>query len=272
MIRKTLLKMTSLRILYNTNGFVSGLPLLMDTEIDSMRQELTNIEQNMYNGKFAPQTANLHLKHEFIWKLATHPVLIEYIKEIFDEEYAIVDSILFTKYPQMHASTKEYIAYHQDLTYWDINPKRIMAVWIALDHANIQSGTMNFIPGSHKYGQLKHDKARKIGNLLGENQKISDEHMNDLNPDSSNIVANILKPGQVSFHDGYLVHGSPPNLSMNRRCGLNFIVIDLNTQLGEWKYSDKYMQDTRRPIIISGTKKLGKMTYFPPPNFTKSKL
>ncbi len=57
-----------------------------------------------------------------------------------------------------------------------------------------------------------------------------------------------LKVGQISIHDGHLVHSSPPNHSQRRRCGLTVRFVkpevrqtELNSQKGHWN-----------PVLVRG--------------------
>jgi hypothetical protein len=51
-------------------------------------------------------------------------------------------------------------------------------------------------------------------------------------------VATSLEPGEASLHHAYLVHGSPPNVSTERRVGVTFVYHSpALTQLGSLKTS-----------------------------------
>ena len=57
-----------------------------------------------------------------------------------------------------------------------------------------------------------------------------------------------LKAGQISIHDGHLVHSSLPNHSQRRRCGLTVRFVkpevrqtELNSQKGQWN-----------PVLVRG--------------------
>ena len=58
-------------------------------------------------------------------------------------------------------------------------------------------------------------KAQQAGNLLSVNQELA------VAPeDEERAVDLVLGAGQMSLHDGSIVHGSLPNRSDRRRCGL----------------------------------------------------
>ena len=102
---------------------------------------------------------------------------------------------------------------------------------------------MRVIPGSHLNGIIPHEKSNKKGNLLSINQQISNKFF-----DEKNAVDLILKSGQISIHNGLLMHASNANNSKRRRCGLTvrFVPshvnqVELNSNKAQWN-----------PLIISG--------------------
>jgi non-haem Fe2+, alpha-ketoglutarate-dependent halogenase len=74
---------------------------------------------------------------------------------------------------------------------------------------------MRVLPGTHRDGIRAHGKSGVTGNLLSINQEVP------VTPDEeARAVDLILQPGEVSIHDGAAIHGSLPNRSDRRRCGL----------------------------------------------------
>ena len=73
---------------------------------------------------------------------------------------------------------------------------------------------MKMIPGSHVDGLVEHETGGGDGNLLQLGQYIADV-------DDGDAVHVPLEPGEASFHHGWTVHCSAPNVSDDRRIGLN---------------------------------------------------
>ena len=76
---------------------------------------------------------------------------------------------------------------------------------------------MRVIPGSHRQGIVSHLPFSDDTNMLknrGVEVKIS--------PSKNQIREIVLKPGEMSLHDGSLIHQSNPNQTMQKRIG--FIV------------------------------------------------
>jgi ectoine hydroxylase-related dioxygenase (phytanoyl-CoA dioxygenase family) len=73
---------------------------------------------------------------------------------------------------------------------------------------------MRVIPGTH-HGIREHGKSERAGNLLSINQEVP------VTPaEEASAVDLPLRAGEISLHHGMLIHGSNPNRSARRRCGL----------------------------------------------------
>ena len=198
---------------YEGDGFVAGLDVFSREEMESYRRQFDDLEG--YLGKEQCQTGiqDGHLQEEFIWKLATDARVLNSVAETMGEDILLLGSHFFCKYPDPRATY--YVAWHQDVTYWGLQPPVAHTAWVAIDDSNIGNGCMRVLRGSHTDSILTNGTADREGNLLSINQSIPDT---ELNQDSA--VDLILKSGQMSIHHGQLVHSSNPNTSDLRRCGL----------------------------------------------------
>jgi hypothetical protein len=57
---------------------------------------------------------------------------------------------IFVKEP----GTRERTAFHQDATYFEIEGEKCCVLWIPVDPATLESGTMLYVRGSHRDGKL----------------------------------------------------------------------------------------------------------------------
>ena len=97
-----------------------------------------------------------------------------------------------------------------------MNPAVSHATWIALDPVTPESGCVQFIP-TPPSAEIHHEHVYDFDadNLLLSKKAIR--------PETINVSAKIcveLKPGEMTIHDGWTVHGSAPNRSGRRRAGL----------------------------------------------------
>ena len=110
---------------------------------------------------------------------------------------------------------EKFVAWHQDVTYWGLEPAEAITAWFAIDDSDRENGCMSVIPESHHDGIREHGKSDQAGNLLSINQEASVTQ-----EDEKRAFDLILKAGEMSIHHGKMIHGSLPNRSTRRRCGL----------------------------------------------------
>src|SRR5438093_4507965 len=121
--------------------------------------------------------------------------------------------------------TTLFRSWHQDATYFGLEPPLQVTAWVALTDASIEAGCMEVIPGSHKLGQLRHaEHSEATHNLLSRGQTITAEL------DTSRTEFMPVRAGQFSLHHTHLVHNSRPNLSADRRIGLGLSYIPTNVR------------------------------------------
>ncbi len=198
---------------YAEQGYLTGLDIFNTVEIDHFRSCFDELEAREGREKCQIGLQARHLTDEFIWQLATDSRLLDAMQEVMGADLLLLSTHFFCKYPDPEA--KKFVAWHQDITYWGLEPPEAHTAWIAIDDADVGNGCMQAIPSSHKNGIATHDKADKEGNLLSINQAIPDAAV-----DADKAVNLELKAGQISIHDGQLYHASNSNTSDRRRCGL----------------------------------------------------
>ncbi len=124
-----------------------------------------------------------------------------------------------------------------------------MTVWLAIDDADVENGCMEVICGSHTRGLIEyHESDTTSGNVL--NQTVE-------NPDQyGRRSVTPLKAGQMSLHSDLLLHGSMPNNSKRRRCGLTlrYTTADVHAHLG-WNQKGVVVAGTADPAIWPGAVK-----------------
>jgi Phytanoyl-CoA dioxygenase (PhyH) len=108
-----------------------------------------------------------------------------------------------------HMVRKPAHPWHQDEAFWDTAfDYRALACWMPLDEASVESGCMNFIPGSHLQGIRHHrflDDDPSVTALVADNV------------DVKLAVAQLVPVGGASFHHCRIIHGSGPNRSAQQR-------------------------------------------------------
>ncbi|MDA0335656.1 MAG: phytanoyl-CoA dioxygenase family protein [bacterium] len=198
---------------YQRDGFVTRLDIFSEPEIAAFRAEFDDLEAREGKEKCQIGLQGRHMDEAFIWRMAADARILDAVSACMGQDIMLLSTHFFCKYPDPEGS--KFVAWHQDITYWGLEPPEAHTAWIAIDDADLGNGCMQVIPGSHRDGIVEHGKAANAGNLLSINQEIPDELV-----DTNRAVAIELRAGQVSIHDGQLYHASFPNTSQRRRCGL----------------------------------------------------
>jgi ectoine hydroxylase-related dioxygenase (phytanoyl-CoA dioxygenase family) len=143
------------------------------------------------------------------------------------------------------------VAWHQDGSYWPLEPMEVVTAWLAVDDSTAENGCMRVIPGSHKGSILEHKTVEERA-VLPEGVEVSPE-------DECRAVDLEIPAGGVSLHHPFLVHGSNPNLSPKRRCGLTIRYIPATTRITDGK--------KRKTFLLRGEAVPGINEYAPLPEF-----
>ncbi|XP_063344772.1 probable alpha-ketoglutarate-dependent hypophosphite dioxygenase [Pelmatolapia mariae] len=220
-----------LRESYNQQGFLSALPVLNETELREARDAFSKLEMEFGTEYTQYSLHNVHLQYPWVMNLTKHPHILQVITAVLGPDVILLDSRFICKYPTPVKPAKEekiaqsnghaekdelsYVAWHQDMRYWGITGGPVLSVWLALDDSLKENGALQVIPGSHCSGMLPHRQALHPGNMLSVNQEIPEELLQ-----VEEAVLCPLLAGQMSIHDGLLVHASDANTSQKRRCGL----------------------------------------------------
>ena len=157
--------------------------------------------------KFKNYCPAILLHDERFLKYCFNEKILNIIEQLIGKNFALWNSSFFAK-PALNGYATPW---HQDGQYWPIRPLATCSVWLAIDDATSKNGCLKFIKGSHKDKKLKKHKINKSEKLTLNQELLKSEYI------EKNSVDLILKRGQVSLHDVYMVHGSEENKSPHSR-------------------------------------------------------
>jgi len=196
---------------YHRDGFVFPVDCVSTSEAQAIRADLESAEAELSDD---PNRLSLlrsypdRLLPSFD-TLIRNPKLIAAASAILGPDLMVWSGGLFIK----EANSPKIVTWHQDLTYWGLDDAEEVTCWVALSPANIASGCMKFVPGSHKKQLVPHKDTFDENNLLSRGQEIAVE------VNEADGVAVELETGQASLHHGHLFHASGPNTTNDRRIG-----------------------------------------------------
>jgi ectoine hydroxylase-related dioxygenase (phytanoyl-CoA dioxygenase family) len=203
---------------YHDHGYVAGVRILDDTQVDQLLTQLQDLFDPHYEGN--------HLFHEFhtnesadpsrvlfhalgAWRIkpAFHDVLwapgfTVAASQLLGGPVRFWHDQLFCK-PARHGGV---VAWHQDYSYWTrTQPMNHLTCWIALDDSTRDNGCLQYLDGSHRWPLLP------ITGLAGDMDSIRQVLTEEQVQQFEKPVAIELKKGEASFHHPLMVHGSFAN-------------------------------------------------------------
>ena len=150
-----------------------------------------------------------HLLFTWASEIIHRPQILDAVEEILGPDILCWNADFIIK----KAHDPHDIGWHQDWTYWGLDPPDVLTAWLALNDATVENGAMKFMPGSHRLGQLPHVETMRELNVTGRKQEV-------LDVDESRAVDAPLAAGEVSLHHIGLLHASKSNTTSGRRIGL----------------------------------------------------
>ena len=242
---------------YKQNGFVIPdfvMPENILLKIEERHNKLLKTHSEFKN--YCP--AVLSYDEGFL-DFCKNEIILNFVEQLIGPNFALWNSSFFAK-PAINGHATPW---HQDGQYWPIRPLATCTVWLAIDDATIENGCLRFIKGSHIDQKLKAHNINNDKNLTLNQELVKEEY------DEKKAVNLILKRGQISLHDVYLVHGSEANNSPKARRAITMRFMptsslfdhklardnQLFSKLNVNKYSDRKVFHARG-IDISGKNNL----------------
>ncbi|MDJ0825401.1 MAG: phytanoyl-CoA dioxygenase family protein [Rhodobacter sp.] len=191
---------------YNAQGFVQPFDVFDPDEMTHIRAYVDRLMAEM--GAAGAYGINCYqARLQGLWDIATDPRILDHVQDIVGPDILCWASAILSKAPH----DPKAVPWHQDASFWSLSPARTVTVWLAIDDADEGNAAMRFIPGTHDKGALA---IRKSG-------PDAVFHIETAGAEAMGApFTNTLKAGQISLHADMLVHGSAPNRSDRRRCGL----------------------------------------------------
>lgn len=181
-------------------------------DADLIAEARAHVEWLQRRNPSNPEMLQMHkMGPDPFWlRLVSDDRLLDIAERFIGPNIALFNSSYFCK----AASNGSQVLWHQDHSYWPVGVEAtIMTLWLAVDASTQENGCLRVIPGSH-FGTLQALKAEPdTPNMLGSG--ISDALI-----DESKAVDVELSPGDASVHHPLVIHGSRPNRSGKRRCGI----------------------------------------------------
>ena len=209
---------------FNENGFLAGVKMLDEKQIDELRDALNELTDAHHPGhelfyEFHSNEsvdANTVLFHALGgWRIlpAFHDVLWNPRFVMAASQLLGNKTVRFWHDQLFYKPAKKggVVAWHQDYSYWTrTKPLAHLTCWCGLDDSTVENGCLQYVPGSQRWGLL--DKPELAGDMLGIMDYLTPEQQSQFHP-----IPVETKAGEAIFHHPLTLHGSGENKSNQPR-------------------------------------------------------
>ncbi len=229
---------------FHDRGFLSPIPVFTEAEAAELREKLEAAERAA--GPRAEELrVDLHLLYRWAWDAVHDPRIVGPVTDVLGPDVLLWSLNWFIKEPR----DQKFVSFHQDATYWGLEPHDVVTAWVALSDSGPETGPMRFVPGSHRGALCDHRETYAADNMLTRGQTIP-------RVAEETAVLAPLRAGEMSIHHVRLVHGSEPNQTDDRRIGMVL------------RYAATRVRQTRvedTAVLVAGTDGYRHFTLLPPP-------
>jgi non-heme Fe2+,alpha-ketoglutarate-dependent halogenase len=209
---------------YRRNGFLFPIPVLTPAEAAQNMQNYARLE-----ARIGTPLAKGHKKYRsgtytflpWVEALCRHPRVLDAVEDVIGPDILVYWATFFIK----EAGSPAFTAWHQDSTYFGLDPHEHVTAWIALTDAGRQAGCMEVLPPHGAPRQYRHANAHSEHSINAAGQVIVEPL------DETGITAMELKAGEMSLHHTLCPHRSAPNRASHLRVGFGISYIPAHVRI-----------------------------------------
>ncbi|MEW1750674.1 chlorinating enzyme [Streptomyces angustmyceticus] len=276
---------------FHRNGYIGPFDLYdqgeMEQNLQRLRPKLINTKTSVYSQKQAVSgSTNLanydrHLDVDFLAEHITRPEIVDRVSSLLGPDVLCWRTEFFPKYPgdegtdwhqadnfsNVAGSKHPQIVWPEDSEFGGT-----ITVWTAFTEASVETGCLQFVPGSHRtmhydeskvmtYDPDSINKVEKDGirrGFFGYDYRQLQKDPN-WSPDESKAVPQVMRQGQFIIFWSTLMHASHPHSGLTDRMRLGFAARYLPTQVQVYPHSDALQEfggaaslDKYGTVMVSG--------------------
>ena len=164
---------------------------------------------------------NMLIHDPFIHHILDQKSILDIVETIIGPNIALFGAHYIAKRPL----SGQPVGWHQDGSYWPLEPMDVVSVWLAGTHSTKSNACMKVIPGTQNKKLMKPSEMIK----LDTRDYVLDLAIHPDHIDESSSVDIELAPGDISIHNPFIIHGSNANVSYQWRFGLTLRYIPTTT-------------------------------------------
>lgn len=178
---------------------------------------------NLQNVKVL-QIINVHKANTMFRKLGTDPRLGSLVAQLagWEQGARLAQDQVWAKPPGAPP-----LIFHRDSPYFMFEPDDVVTVWFALDDMDEELGPLEYVRGSHKWGDGRYGSSSQFYQHNPKSLLLSAAEREGIDPATLEIVSmSGITKGSLSIHHGKTWHGSGKNRSKSkprRGLGMHFV-------------------------------------------------
>ena len=216
---------------FEAQGFLSPVRAFSPERARAYRQRLEALEARVPNDMKKMKTKS-HLLCPWVLEMAEDPHVLDIFEDLIGPDIRCWSMAWRVK----KADGITLAGWHQDSAYG--SPVPVILGALALSECGTEQGCLRGIPGSHKWGALRHEESDDQSSILARGQYISDDF------DASHAVDFVLHPGEMVLFHNSLIHGSAVNHGPDRR------ILLLIEMVPTWAAMAKFRESA---MLVRGT-------------------
>ncbi len=245
---------TNLKQAYHTDGYVIARQVLDPVPADEMVHHV-----EWLCGKH-PDTPPERLGHgllvddPFMWRLAGDDRILDMASQFIGNNIALFAAHYIAKPPR----TGKAVQWHQDGSYWPLEPMDVVTLWVAATPSTVENGCMRVLPGTQNSTLI----AKSDLEDLDRDKFVLGRGMRSEDIDDSQAIDIELDAGDVSIHNPNIIHGSNANSSDKWRIGLTLRYVPTTTLVKKDDHENMLLRGkpapgvanayARRPTYVDG--------------------
>ena len=189
---------------FQEEGYTGPIPILSPEEAAAGRKSyFESIGQSEEApGPTKERPGGFNLRYRWAYELGAHEKTLDYVEKILGPDIVLWALVFWYKEPH----NSKFIPWHQDATYWPMEPRINLSAWIALGPTFRENGCLRLIPGSHK--KWLDEEYRTLGEGSAFSEGLAPDQV-----DESKAVNLEMAPGECVFFSEATLHSSDANLS-----------------------------------------------------------
>jgi len=189
---------------FERDGYLSPVRAMSAERARHYRDRFESLEARFPNDMKKMKTKS-HLLCPWVLEIAEDPHMLDIFEDLIGPNIRCWSMAWRVK----KADNQTIAGWHQDSVYG--SPAPVVLGALALSDCGAQQGCLRGVPGSHKWGHLKHEESDDPKSILARGQNITDPF------DEDKAVDFVLAPGEMVMFHNSLVHGSSINVGPDRR-------------------------------------------------------